>query len=472
MRACHHRPPRRSPLLAAAVCLAVIGGGGRSCAQETAAEPAVNADRQPERDIRPGAAAPVRESAPQLFYLQDDAGRLVPVPGFRYRDFVELFRLREGLPVVPQPAPAVLEEVDVRIGRLAADGTAPVTVAAVVRQIRDGWVSVPLELGGLILAAPPRHDGPGRVVLAADPRRAGLCAWFEATAEGGAVIRHELTLEGRLPVDAAARIAELSRFRSDFAFRRGLVGSLIGIQRPEAVAALIRLLASLKGEARMDVVRYLTAVSGQRHGADVEAWNRWWREAGETFEFLDRPVLPAHAEVAAGDTGSYYDIPLYAQSLVFVIDTSLSMEGPRLAAAQRELIEAIEGLPPTTRFNVIGFGSRAYAWQPRLVAAEPAAKEAAGSFVGQLVADGQTATFDAIETAFQFDVEAVFLLSDGEPTAGKVVDPAAIARFVGAANQARRMSVYTIGVLPEPELAAFLRGLAEQNFGCYLQVDQ
>lgn len=273
-------------------------------------------------------------------------------------------------------------------------------------------------------------------------------------------------------VATLARIAELSRFRSDFAFRRGLVGSLIGIQRPEAVAALIRLLASLQGEARMDVVRYLTAVSGQRHGADVEAWSRWWREAGETFEFLDRPVLPAHAEVAAGETGSYYDIPLYAQSLVFVIDTSLSMEGPRLAAAQRELIEAIEGLPPTTRFNVIGFGSRAYAWQPRLVAAEPAAKEAAGSFVGQLVADGQTATFDAIETAFQFDVEAVFLLSDGEPTAGKVVDPVAIARFVGAANEARRMSVYTIGVLPEPELAAFLRGLADQNFGCYLQVDQ
>jgi len=55
-----------------------------------------------------GDAPRVTEVGPQIFYLQDDAGRLVPVPGFRYSDFVELFRMQEGLPGAVRPPAAVL----------------------------------------------------------------------------------------------------------------------------------------------------------------------------------------------------------------------------------------------------------------------------------------------------------------------------------------------------------------------------
>ncbi len=52
------------------------------------------------------AGAGVRERSPELYYIEDAAGRLVPVPGFRYRDFMELFRIKEGLgaPALPPPA--------------------------------------------------------------------------------------------------------------------------------------------------------------------------------------------------------------------------------------------------------------------------------------------------------------------------------------------------------------------------------
>ena len=72
------------------------------------------------------AASAVRESAPEIYYMQNDAGRLVPVPGFRYRDFVDLLRLREGLPGPPEAPAAVLERVTLR-GTLAAEPAASAT---------------------------------------------------------------------------------------------------------------------------------------------------------------------------------------------------------------------------------------------------------------------------------------------------------------------------------------------------------
>ena len=123
--------------------------------------------------------------------MEDDSGRLVPVPGFRYRDFMDLLRMKEGLAGPLQPPAAILENVVVRIDarnvRAAADMedersavTCPVRVECTVRQSRGGWAMVPLELGGLLLSEPPRHEGPGRIMLDATADRAGYRGWFDA----------------------------------------------------------------------------------------------------------------------------------------------------------------------------------------------------------------------------------------------------------------------------------------------------
>lgn len=152
-----------------------------------------------------GPAPPVRveERKPELFYLENDSGGLVPVPGFRYRDFVELLRLKEGLPGPAQPPAAVLEEIRVQVDLAAvAEGTCPATVVCTIRQARRGWVEVPLGCAGLILTRPPRHAGPGRLLVDAAPESRGYRAWLDAAPEPGQEPRHTVTLEGRIPVDA------------------------------------------------------------------------------------------------------------------------------------------------------------------------------------------------------------------------------------------------------------------------------
>jgi hypothetical protein len=150
-----------------------------------------------------GEVVRVEERKPEIFYLQDDSGGLVPVPGFRYRDFVELLRLKEGLPGPAQPPAAVLEEIRVQADlAAAAEGTCPATVVCTIRQSRRGWVEVPLGCAGLILTQPPLHQGPGRLLVDGAPEGRGYRAWLEAPPEAGAEPRHTVTLEGRIPVDA------------------------------------------------------------------------------------------------------------------------------------------------------------------------------------------------------------------------------------------------------------------------------
>ncbi|MFM9059780.1 MAG: hypothetical protein ACKOSQ_11770 [Planctomycetaceae bacterium] len=170
---------------------------GRACAEE----PATPAP-QPAATPRPV----VGEVGPEIYYLQDDAGRLVPVPGFRYRDFLELFRLREGLPAALEPPAVVLESMVARCDLTRADpgaATCPATIEVTVRQTRAGWAQLPLGLDGLVLDGPPRHEGPGRVVVDADPD-GGYRGWFDAPAGAGDA-RHQLVLTGALPVELSER---------------------------------------------------------------------------------------------------------------------------------------------------------------------------------------------------------------------------------------------------------------------------
>lgn len=174
-------------------------------AQTQAQEPAAPAAPGPVAD---DSRSPPRivESEPQVFYMEGDAGRLVPVPGFRYRDFVELFRLKEGLPGAGRPPAAVLEQVSIGIDLGAAADTrqAEVRVECRARQTEGGWAAVPLALDGLVLSALPEHEGPGRMLVDRAVAGRGLRAWFESAGAPAADARHVVTLTGRVAVEGGA----------------------------------------------------------------------------------------------------------------------------------------------------------------------------------------------------------------------------------------------------------------------------
>jgi hypothetical protein len=271
------------------------------------------------------------------------------------------------------------------------------------------------------------------------------------------------------------KLTAIKLFKDNFAVRRAVVQAIMRIREPAAIDELIRLLGQVDGEVRGDISQYLAEVTRQTHGVDAAAWSKWWADAKADFQFP--PLARAFAVPVAADDhrASYYGLPLFAQRVVFVFDTSGSMAGDRLVAAKRELANAIVGLPENCSFGIVVFNTRIASWQKQLVPATQANKDAAARFVGGLVAREQTGTYDALAAAFNYDAEAIYLLTDGAPTTGRLTNPVDIVAAISRGNLARRLSIYAIGIGAGPEgglFDLFLSELAKRNYGQYRRVDQ
>ena len=355
-------------------------------------------------------------------------------------------------------------------GIRGADGADEALCDRGARELREGRQAAAADILAVLLSgeSPAAEALVSAWLTEAGPAGAKLCWTLATEAAGRAEAADVATLAG---------LARLPLFEADYPFRRGVVRALVAVNRLDAVEALAVILADLRGEARADVIAYLAFVTGRNFGTDAAAWGAWVAEHRDEIVLPPQqteypaPQGPLESADNHGDP-AYYGIPLYAERLVFLIDVSSSMEERgRLEKAKRELESAVRVLPSTTAFTVIAYADGAVAWEKRLVPADEGAKERALAFIRRLRPDGRTATGDALALAFTLDVEAVYLLSDGQPTAGRVVEPERIVRMVAEANGSRRVSIHAIGLAPDPGLAEFLEVLARTNYGRFHRVD-
>ncbi len=270
------------------------------------------------------------------------------------------------------------------------------------------------------------------------------------------------------------RLSKTKIFADNFALRRSVVHALTQIPHRDAVGALIEMMDRVKGEAQADAVEHLAAVTAQIFGMEGGAWQRWWQEAKGTFEYPKNVTHAPYRSVANAASPYYYGMPLFAERVVFVLDTSGSMSGRRILAAKRELIQAINALADHVHFSIVVFNSSVNVWHKQLVPATAESKKAAIHYVSSQDAQSNTASYDALAAAFSFDTEAIYFLSDGAPTSGAIKAPVDIVAAITTINRTRRISLYTIGVgagLPGDVVDVFLKTLAEENLGLYRRVD-
>ena len=110
-----------------------------------------------------------------------------------------------------------------------------------------------------------------------------------------------------------------------------------------------------------------------------------------------------------------------------------------------------------------------------LMVASPQNKEQAAAFVQAQVLSLQTASYDALEAAFNFDTEAIYFLTDGAPYGGKIVRPDEIVEVITRLNRTRRVTINSIGIgvgAAGNVFDTFLKSLAARNYGDYKRVDQ
>jgi HEAT repeat protein/VWA domain-containing protein len=215
----------------------------------------------------------------------------------------------------------------------------------------------------------------------------------------------------------------------------------------------------------------------------------------------------------------YYGIATPSKNMIFLLDVSKSMaeEVDKAAAivdkgkyaetnftstvkmdiCKAELIRTIKSLKENVKFNIVLFETEISTWKKELQPANETNKADAIAFVtkqkprgaeiahnnrsgGSVGQAGRTNLWDALQFAFGIagigtydksyttQVDTIFVLTDGQPTAGKMTKPEDIEAEVKRLNGLRKVVIHTISVgkLEGP----FLKRLAIDNGGTFVDL--
>lgn len=222
----------------------------------------------------------------------------------------------------------------------------------------------------------------------------------------------------------------------------------------------------------------LFALTGVRCWRRSE-WDAWWRKHRATHELPPAETVAAMQRSGSGGGGAtvaYYGIPLVSKRIAFLIDVSGSMSAKigtdqqrtRLDEAKRQLQMVVEKLPDDHEFNVIVYETGVEAAWDALRRARPKNKQEMLAYIAKLQPRGATNIHDALETAFRDpNVDTIYLLSDGYPSTGRIVDIQDLADAVRRWNHQRQIVVHGIAVGTESVL---LQRLAAESGGNYVFV--
>jgi HEAT repeat protein len=232
-----------------------------------------------------------------------------------------------------------------------------------------------------------------------------------------------------LPCVLGAGVAEapLARLAGDAerGVRAAAARALGELGTRAAAAALVERLALESSERLvLRVLEDLRALSGRKDPPDPRPWRDWVASlpAGWRGERTPRAVAPE----PGATTSTLAGMPILSTRIAILVDLSGSIWKVRSdgrtkkEVVDEKLREALEGLPETTRFNVIPYTETPHPWKEGLQPATPRNVEAAARFFEACRESGSGNAWDALLLALEDpEVDSVLVLTDGVPTGGR-----------------------------------------------------
>ena len=454
-------------------------------------------------------ALPTPTSRKQLLRIvKDDPGPRVRIAAMTALGTIaDLDAMKKLLTLVERSDEELLGSTFAGAVARCADPEAARWLALQLPRIRDAGVRLAVveALGSLRV----REAEPALLALEVGPRALGSPALrYECLRAlgriGGRTACRVLLLAARSKqkarrLAAAEMLLTCERDERTLAAMRGLLGDpdvlvheqaarSVGEARlMELVPELIALLESGRLRVKHEAQKSLRAITGRDLGYVPETWLQWWKARSEGR-------LDAAGNLADGSGFSvpkYYDFKVFSDRLLFVVDVSESMKigdgrVTRIDVAGRQLLKTIGELREPTQFNVITFAGSPNFWEKGLKPATETHRRRAARWVSkQLLPRGGTNTYDTLLRALHEnpELDTLYLLSDGLPTAGKATVPEQILARVRDLNRLRRVRIHTIALLlgapPDEErggvgetadMTDFMRRLAEQNGGTFIEI--
>lgn len=205
-------------------------------------------------------------------------------------------------------------------------------------------------------------------------------------------------------------------------------------------------------------------------------WSAWWRRSKVGFALPHPKSVMSGGSTTGGNTISYYDIPLVSARMAFIVDHSGSMGAKvgtdrkrnRLMAAKEQLRLVIAALPKTYKVNLIPFETSVSQVWRELKSLSAGNRRDLLDEVGKIKLSGGTNTYGAIMAAMgDPEVDTIYLLTDGVPTSGEVIDSDEILEAVMRENRTRQIIIHCISIGMKSPL---LMDLAAMTGGQYKEV--
>ncbi len=299
------------------------------------------------------------------------------------------------------------------------------------------------------------------------------------------------------PAEAAVPLLLDAFPRAPAPVQWAILRALDRLDDPAAIPPLIRSLDGAIGRTRGAIEETLARLCGRPRTGDAAGWEAWWSSARPAFP-LGRPDRAAREIAAFGreTVPTFLGLPVSGRAVVFCVDLSTSMEeavpiavpggsggglSQRADHVRTELERALRALPRGARFNVILFAWHLRILAPgRLLPATPGNVESALALMRETRLRHGTSLGDALDRALGLGrdaggavdpahaPDAIYLLSDGDPTTGTRISSHAIRQRVRDLNAVTRTAVHAIGIAPDARSEAFLRALAAENGGRFV----
>lgn len=246
------------------------------------------------------------------------------------------------------------------------------------------------------------------------------------------------------------------------------------VRSVDSIPELIDRLDDESGRLREDVLDALQALTAMRFH-DQDRWRSWWKAEKDGFELIPADAFaktPAKRP-AQEATASYYGIPMVSDRVVFVVDISGSMAAQvgtsasrnRLDEAKAQLLRVLDGATKQFEFNIVPFHSTVDSVFDEMLPAADRPKATARDKVNALKPTGGTNVHDAMQRAFaEPDVDTIYLLSDGSPSAGPIVDPDQLAAEIARWNRSRRIRIHCVSIGADSPM---LKRIAAESGGEY-----
>jgi len=252
---------------------------------------------------------------------------------------------------------------------------------------------------------------------------------------------------------------------------------------------IIERMSEEQGRMAVEFGDTLFRLTGQTFGARASTWEKWWgAQSAESFRLVPKAEL--EAIVAASEerklrqisNAAFFGVRIESHRVLFILDVSGSMNEPmraeyvgelgrpRIDVAKEELARAVQSLEPGALFNIAPFSGGVDSWLENGVAgADDYSREDALVYIDRLGAAGGTNLFGSLEFAFDDpDVDTIFLLSDGEPSVGDIIDPQLIREAIAERNATRNVVINTIAFGADLQV---LEWLAEDSGGTHVSID-